>query len=116
MAHRMIANEMSFLRHALHKFGISADEIVQHKKCSRRIVLFQRVKHSLHISVFISRIKRKINDLFLGIVPYKSRLVFFYEFHIRFRLRTLMIFSAHAIPAAASGKKSICQKQGGKRA
>ena len=116
MAHGMIADEMTLLRHAANKSGISSYQIVQHKESTGRIMLFERIEHALDIAVFVSRIKCEIYHLFLGIFAEKSRIVFLDKAHICLCLRALMILFSHAVPAVSRGKHTVCKKYGGKKA
>ena len=54
MAHGMIADEMTLLRHAAHKSGISSYQIVQHKESTGSIMLFERIELYAPSAIFFS--------------------------------------------------------------
>lgn len=101
----MIADEMSFLRHAYDKLRVSLDQIVEHEKCAGRVVLFQNVEDPFHVPVFIARVKGEINDLFIGVLPEKNAAVLSHKRHLRIDCRADVVFLSFAIPALRRSRR-----------
>ena len=81
----VIAEQMSLLRHTRNEVGIADDQIFKDEEGTGGAVLFQRVKNTGDVAVFVSRIKGEIDDFFFGILPEKNAAAFGDIRHLAFR-------------------------------
>ena len=94
----VVTNQMPFVFHPSNQLGIPTDEIFQNKECAFGVMRFQRIENARDVSVFISRVKGEINNLFIGIFSYKKAVFFFDIRHGRVNAGTKMFFFPFAIP------------------
>ena len=64
----MVADGVSLRNHAFYEIGTRLDIVSDDEKRRGRMMLFQGVENCGSVAVFVSGIKRQIEDFFVGIV------------------------------------------------